>query len=33
VDVLEQRIREQIAQAKLPETERRKIIPLKEVHS
>jgi (E)-4-hydroxy-3-methylbut-2-enyl-diphosphate synthase len=33
VDVLEQRIREQIAQAKLPEVERRKIIPLKEVHS
>ena len=33
VDILEQRIREQIAQAKLPEAERRKIIPLKEVHS
>jgi (E)-4-hydroxy-3-methylbut-2-enyl-diphosphate synthase len=33
VDVLEQRIREQIAQAKLPENERQKIIPLKEVHS
>ncbi len=33
VDILEQRIREQIAQAKLPETERQKIIPLKEVHS
>lgn len=33
VDILEQRIREQIAQSKLPETERQKIIPLKEVHS
>jgi (E)-4-hydroxy-3-methylbut-2-enyl-diphosphate synthase len=33
VEILEQRIREEIAQAKLPATERRKIIPLKEMLS